>query len=125
MSAIPSLRRLTLDDYLALPDDQDYEILEGVLYVSPRARPKHQRISNRVSVMLTDLEDQGLGTVIPDADLVVDEHNTYVSPGIMFFVGDRFAGQDQHEMIRIIPDLVVEVLSPSTARRDQQVKRKM
>lgn len=34
-------RRLTLDDYLGFPDDQRYEIVEGVLYVAPRARSPH------------------------------------------------------------------------------------
>lgn len=34
-------RRLTLADYEALPDDQDYEIIDGVLYVAPRARYDH------------------------------------------------------------------------------------
>lgn len=45
MVAVPEViarRRLTFDDYQALPDDQDYEIVDGALYVAPRARPRHQ-----------------------------------------------------------------------------------
>jgi Uma2 family endonuclease len=122
--AVPeSRRKLTLADYCALPDDQDYEIIDGVLYVSPRARPRHQRIVNRLAHLLTEQEDLGRGTVVPDADLIVDERHTYVSPDIMFFSGDRFQAVDPDEMIRLIPDLVVEVLSPSTGEYDQTTKR--
>jgi Uma2 family endonuclease len=116
-------RKLTLEDYCALPDDQDYEIIEGVLYVAPRARPGHQRISNRFAQILTAEEDRGGGVVVPDADLVVDERGTYVSPDLMFFAGDRYAAVDEGEMIRIVPDLVVEVLSPSTADYDRTTKQ--
>ncbi|HUE75975.1 MAG TPA: Uma2 family endonuclease [Chloroflexota bacterium] len=128
MSMVPEMivrRRLTLDDYLALPDDQDYEIIDGVLYVAPRPTSHHQLISARLTTLLVvNVEDRDLGTVIPDADLIVDERNTYFSPDIMVFLGDRFAKVDRNTFIRIIPDLIVEVLSPSTTRRDQIVKRR-
>lgn len=127
MAMVPEVitrRRLTYDDYLALPDDQDYEIIDGVLYVSPRARPDHQRVSNRIAFLLTlTLEQRGLGVVVPDADLIVDEHNTYVSPDIMFFWTPRFADVNPAEQIRIRPDLIIEILSPSTDRYDLVTKR--
>ena len=117
-------RRLTLEDYLKLPDDQDYEIIEGALYVSPRARARHQHIANRLNnILFNELEDTGRGVVIPDADLIVDDRDTYVSPDLMFFAGDRFAAVNPNEMLRIIPDLVVEVLSPSTGDYDRTTKR--
>lgn len=127
MVAVPEVivgRKLTLEDYCRLPDDQDYEIIEGVLHVSPRARARHQRAAMRISALLVNqAEDKGLGVVVPDADLIVDERSTYVSPDIMFFVTGRFAAVDPDEFIRVIPDLVVEVLSPSTRDYDQFEKR--
>ena len=127
MVAIPEMilgRKLTLDDYCKLPDDQDYEIIEGVLHVSPRARARHQHAASKFIVLLVnEVEDKGLGVVIPDADLIVDERDTYISPDIMFFAGDRFSAINPDEFIRIIPDLVGEVLSPSTRDYDQTVKR--
>lgn len=65
----------------------------------------------------------GGGTVIPDADLIVDERNTYVSPDIMYFAGDRFSASDPDERIRILPDLVVEILSPGTEDYDRTGKQ--
>lgn len=125
MVAVPKAvigRDLTLADYLALPDDYDYEIVEGVLHVAPRPTPKHQMNAYALARTLTEAGD---GTVIPDADLAVDDRDTYVSPDLMFFVGDRFATQDLNQMVRIIPDLVVEVLSPGTSRYDQTTKLRL
>ena len=116
-------RRLTLIDYEAMPDDQDYEIIDGVLYMSPRARPGHQVIANLLCVALTvHTTDRDLGMVIPDADLIIDVQNTYISPDIMFFRADRISSLDRSAWLRIIPDLVVEVLSPSSHDYDQLTK---
>jgi len=116
-------RRLTLADYEALPDDQDYEIIDGVLYMSPRARPGHQIVANEIAYILTGhTRDRGLGVVVPDADLIVDDRNTYISPDIMYFTAERFASINRQAQIRTIPDLVVEVLSPSTEDYDRQTK---
>jgi Uma2 family endonuclease len=117
-------RRLTLDDYLSFPDDQRYEIVEGVLYVAPRARSPHQVAANRFAHALTGhVEDRGLGVVVPDADLIVDREGTYVAPDIMVFLGERAAGIVSPALISTIPDLIVEVLSPSSIDYDQRTKR--
>lgn len=117
-------RRLTLVDYEALPDDADYEIIDGVLYVAPRAVPGHQIIANRTAVELTiHAERPGIGFVVPDADLIVDNKNIYVSPDIMYFTAERFQSVNVFEKIRIVPDLIVEVLSPSNERYDLVTKR--
>ena len=119
-------RRLTLEDYLALPDDADYEIIDGVLYVAPRSRPGHQIVAGCLAARLTlHAEKHGLGVAIPDVDLIIESRNTYISPDIMYFVADRFAGVDLEQMIRIIPDLVIEVVSPTSADYDRWTKRRL
>ena len=119
-------RRLTLEDYLALPDDADYEIIDGALYVAPRARPKHQVVANLLATELTIYAQyRGLGFVIPDADLIIDSRNTYIAPDIINFAADRFAGVDPDQMIRIVPDLVIEVVSPTSANYDRWTKRRL
>jgi Uma2 family endonuclease len=127
MSMVPAQligRRLTLADYEALPDDQDYEIIDGVLYVAPRPFPPHQRVSLSLTIVLVDhAEAAGLGIVMPDADLVVDEHGTYVSPDLMYFPAGQEAEINQEKRIRVVPTLIVEVLSESTMGRDQVTKR--
>jgi Uma2 family endonuclease len=117
-------RRLTLADYEALPDDQEYEIIDGALYVAPRPLLLHQRLAYAVSKVVAEhAEPAGLGFVVPDADLVVDEHGTYVSPDVMYFTAGQYAAIDPEKMIRVAPTLVVEVLSESTMGRDRLVKR--
>ncbi len=118
-------RRLKFEDYLSLPDDQDYEIIEGVLYVSPRPRPLHQVVAYRLLMLIgTHVEALSIGMLVPDADLIISERDTYVSPDIMFFAGDRFAGVNRDDFIRLVPDLIVEVLSPTTEDYDRRTKRR-
>lgn len=115
--------RLTYQDYLGLPDDQDYEIIEGVLYVAPRPAPFHQVVANRLAFDLTGhVEGRGLGLVVPDADLIIHPKDVYVSPDIMVFLGKRVRAIPRRGRIRTPPDLIVEVLSPSTERRDRSTK---
>ncbi len=117
-------RRLTLADYEALPDDQDYEIVEGILFVAPRARALHQIVASRLAAFLIMyVEAENLGVVVPDADLIIDAHNTYVSPDIMLFLGDRMAAIDRTDWLRVLPDLIVEVISPASTTHDQRTKR--
>lgn len=127
MVAVPQMvprRRLTLEDYEALPGDQDYEVIEGGLYVAPRPRPRHQLVASRiVFLLMAELQQRGLGVVLPDADLAVDDQGTYVSPDVMYFTVERFKGVDPDRMVAVIPDLVVEVLSPLTEDYDRITKR--
>ncbi|MGH2459191.1 MAG: Uma2 family endonuclease [Chloroflexota bacterium] len=119
-------RRLTFQDYQALPDDQDYEIIDGVLYVAPRARSGHQAAANELAALLTiHTRDHGLGRVVPDADLLVADRDIYLAPDIMYFEKGRFEEINRDDWIRIIPDLVVEVLSPSTEEYDRRRKREI
>jgi Uma2 family endonuclease len=118
--------RLTFEDYQQLPDDQDYEIIEGVLYVAPRARPRHQIIAAELVMSLGQhVGEPGLGVVVPDADLIISARDTYVSPDIMVFLGERARAVPLDDWIRTIPDLVVEVLSPSSVRYDSTTKRQL
>lgn len=119
-------RRLTLADYEALPSDGDYEIIEGVLYVAPRPRPRHQIVAGELFAILRQhTREQGLGFVLPDADLIIDEQNTYVSPDLMYFTAERFAQIDPTQMIRVRPDLVVEITSPTSGEYDRRTKHRL
>lgn len=117
-------RRLTLADYEALPDDQDYEIIDGVLYVAPSPFYGHQTILFQLARWIADHADaSGLGQVVLDADLIVDDRGTYLSPDIMFFTPEQYAQTKPDGKNSVIPELIVEILSESTLRRDQIVKR--
>jgi len=119
-------RRLTFEDYTTVPDDQDYEIFDGALFEAPSRRPRHQVIVFQVACAVSQhCRERDLGDVIPDADLIVTDGNVYVSPDLMYFARERYQQIDPDELIRAIPDLVVEVVSPTGKAYDRVTKRRV
>ena len=120
----PPQGRWTYADYAALPDDGNrYEIIAGVLYMTPAPGTGHQSISARVvTFLVTHVEFAGLGRVFAapvDVELAPD---TVVQPDIVVVLS---ANLDHITPSRIIgaPDLVVEILSPGTAGYDRREKQ--
>ncbi len=118
-------RRLTYEDYQALPDDADYEIVDGVLYVAPRPSYEHQVVVGNLYVILRAHVGNRLGRLILDADLLRDAQHSYVSPDILYFSAESVAGLPLKEWGRVIPALIVEVLSPSSWIYDRNTKREL
>jgi len=120
----PPQGRWTYADYAALPDDGNrYEIIAGVLYMTPAPSTGHQITSNIIATLLTiHVQFAGHGKVLTapvDVELTPD---TVVQPDIVVILS---ANLHRITPSRIIgaPDLVVEILSPGTAgydRREQQ-----
>ena len=116
--------RYTYEDYCQLPDDRRYELIDGEFYeMSPAPSSVHQRTVLKLARLLADWVDQhGLGEVfIAPFDVLLSLWDT-LQPDILFVAADR-----QHIITARAcegpPDLVVEVLSPSTSRRDLVLKR--
>lgn len=113
----------TLDDYLALPDDKRYELIDGVIYEMSSPTGYHQIITAAIHGIIRDFILQNNGSCMPfvaPLDCVLDEDlRTVVEPDVMI-VCDR----DKITPARIYgaPDFVVEVLSPSTSRKDRYIK---
>jgi Uma2 family endonuclease len=114
--------RLTYADLLDLPEDGNrYELLEGELVVSPAPTPRHQRVVVNGTVFLRRAEDAGYGSVyIAPIYVVFDEEHT-TEPDLLFIRRDNLAIV-RDDAIHGVPDLVVEVLSPGSRRRDMRVK---
>jgi Uma2 family endonuclease len=99
-----------------------YEVIDGELLVSPAPRLLHQRAVGELLVMLTQLIGRPEIEVLPGpADIELEPDST-LSPDIIVFPGV------EGRRIRHWTDvtsllLVVEVLSPSTARTDRVKKR--
>ncbi len=120
----PPQGRWTYADYAALPDDGNrYEIIAGVLYMTPAPGTGHQSVSARmVTFLVTHVEFAGLGRVFAapvDVELTPD---TVVQPDIVVILS---ANLHRITSSRIIgaPDLVVEILSPGTAGYDRREKQ--
>lgn len=109
---------LTYDDLRATPEDgRRYELLGGEILVTASPTTKHQRAVKRLEDRLFDAEEAGQGTMwAAPIDVYLDEHNVVV-PDLIFVRADRQQIVSD-EKIEGAPDLVVEVLSPSTARTD-------
>jgi Uma2 family endonuclease len=114
----------TYEDYLRLPDDgRRYEVIRGVLYVSPSPKYGHQyAISMLIRTLGSFVFDHGLGIVLTAPfDVLMREIATPVQPDLLFLR----AGREPHAgdpNFQGAPDLVVEVLSPSNRRYDQKIK---
>lgn len=114
--------RLTVADLTEMPEDgKRYELLEGELVVSPAPTPSHQRAVFNMGVFLRRAEDAGLGLVyVAPLEVYFDEEND-TQPDVFFVVTPRLDIVKEGR-VEGAPDLVVEVLSPSTRRRDLRGK---
>jgi Uma2 family endonuclease len=121
---IPAGRiRLTYEDYVELPDDgRRYEILDGDLEVTPSPTTTHQRVSRRLSRVLDDyVTRHGLGEIFYAPTDVILANTTITVPDLLFVAAPR-GSIITRRAIEGPPDLIVEILSDSTARRDRTRK---
>ena len=119
----PGRIRLTYDDYVGLPNDgKRYEILDGELFVTPSPRPRHQQVSiNLEFILLQHIRGHRLGQILhAPIDLILDP-TTVAQPDILFIRAGREAIISERG-IEAAPDLVVEILSPSSIRQDRTTK---
>ncbi len=122
---VTTARRLTYEDYANTPDDERYELIDGALIMVPGPNMPHQRNQSKLgSRMAVFAEDNDLGVVFfSDTDVVLS-HTDVVKPDLLFVSKER---QDIITLanIRGAPDLIIEILSPSTSRRDWNDKREL
>lgn len=118
--------KCTYADYAAKPDDERWELIDGVLYqMAPAPGVKHQIASKNIGRLIDApviARDTGLLLHTP-TDVILSDQTT-VQPDLLYVKAERF---------HIItdracegpPDLVVEVLSPSNTTRDLEDKREL
>jgi Uma2 family endonuclease len=117
--ALPQSRPLTYDDLQAMPDDgHRYELVDGVLIVTPAPRTLHQRAVRRLTVLLDGAAPEHLEVFIAPFDFVASP-DTVLEPDLL--VARRADLTDRN--LPTPPVLVIEVLSPSTRRIDLGTKR--
>jgi Uma2 family endonuclease len=117
--------RFDYSDYLQLPEGKRYEILAGELYVVPAPNTRHQRISLRIQTALVrQIAEKGLGELLSAPyDVVLSEENV-VQPDILFVRKDRLSLIGEQNL-PAAPDLIVEILSPATRKKDLAIKQKI
>lgn len=119
----PGPIKLTYEDYVDLPDDgKRYEILDGELEVSPAPAPRHQAVSrNLLFILHGHVHERRLGRVYCAPIDVILADTSIVQPDLVFVA----AGRESIVTARAIegpPDLMVEILSPWSLRRDRVAK---
>jgi Uma2 family endonuclease len=120
-------KKLTAAELLLLPDDgKRHELIDGVHYVTPSPRIPHQVLVGRLFVaianFLTVHPHRGRVFLSP-VDVVMSEHDLVV-PDLLYIARDQQSILTEAN-VQGVPALVVEVLSPSTRRRDEGIKRRL
>src|SRR5438552_8319855 len=124
-AATPTPTRWTADMVRALPDDGNrYEVIDGELFVIPAPNIRHQRGVAGIQIPLTlYTRSTGFGeTLMAPADISTRE-DRLVQPDVFVFPCGQTPVRDWADITHLL--LAVEVLSPSTARADRQVKRRL
>ena len=123
VEARPRLK-LTYEDYRCFPDDGNrHELIDGEHEVTPAPAPRHQWIADTIGYALRNApEGSKLGLVLSSPPDVVLTETDVVQPDVLFLSRARM-NRLTETCLRGAPDLVVEVLSESTRRRDEIVKR--
>jgi len=112
---------LTVEDFMRLPDTVDgrdvrYELVEGELVIVSPAMLPHNRIRDRILVLLLPfVEQRKLGTVVSEQAFQLSERTVRV-PDLAFVRAGRSLAADKP--IEGAPDLVVEAVSPSNTPRE-------
>jgi len=110
-------------DYARLPDEPRCELLYGHLVVNPSPNLRHQRVLGALNDLLRRYAGENGGQVFfAPLDVRLAEHSI-VQPDLIYVSQQR--RDVLQERIFGAPDLVVEVLSPSTARRDLGAKLRL
>ncbi len=112
-------QQATYSDLVSWPDDgRRYELYDGEVYVAPAPLPRHQvTLLELLGRLWRYTERDGALVLAAPIDIVFDERNV-LQPDIAYFSASRRHHVRPDAVIRVAPDLVVEVASPSTARND-------
>jgi len=120
--AIEQKRKYSFKDYVEWPDNEKWEIIDGSLYnMAPAPGIKHQNIVSNFHMKLKMNPDNPCYTGLAPTDIVFDDHNI-VQPDVFLVCEESKITEDN---IQGSPDLIIEVVSPSTEVKDRREKRRL
>jgi Uma2 family endonuclease len=125
MSQSAAKRRATYADLEALPEHILGEIIDGVLYTFPRPRGRQGNAIRTFDRLLPPNPSQKPGSawwILPEPGIELPR-SPEVVPDLAGWRTERMAELPEEEAIKLVPDWVCEILSPSTRRHDLRVKR--
>jgi Uma2 family endonuclease len=122
----PQQGEWTYNDYARLPDDGwRYEIIGGELHMSPAPNAEHQSIvAALVHLLRSFVRQNDLGRVlVAPIDVMLPDLASPVQPDVL--VIPKANVDIIRQRVEGVPDLVIEVLSPATARHDRTTKYRL
>src|SRR3989337_1870150 len=123
---LPEIKRVyAYADDEKLPEGAPYQLIGGDLVKEPAPVPYHQILSKRLALELANfIENNGLGEVLyAPMDVYFSEKEVY-QPDIMFISQERM-NIIGDKNIEAAPDLIIEILSPSSAYYDLRHKMRV
>ncbi len=119
--------KLTYDDFVQFPDDGlRHELIDGEHYVTPSPNTKHQTVSLNLTVLIGSwLEQHPIGRLFHAPFDVVFSMFDVVEPDLLYLSNERAAEALTTLHVRGVPELVIEIGSPGTRKRDETVKRRL
>ena len=122
-SAEGGKKRYTIDDYYAIPDDRRVELIDGVIYDMGAPSLTHQRILGDLFVLFRECaakHNMPCEVYLSPCDVRLDKDNyTMVQPDLLVICGEYDENGIRYEGA---PELVVEILSPSSRSKDMVLK---
>ncbi|MEO0138286.1 MAG: Uma2 family endonuclease [candidate division WOR-3 bacterium] len=115
----------TYEDYLKLEDDKRYEVINGRLVEMPAPGFEHQKISGLIDFILRKfVYKERIGEVLYAPFDVILSENIVVQPDIVFISNENLKNIKEGRLFGP-PDLVVEIVSPGSYKRDRFEKFKI
>ena len=119
--------KLTYDDFVLFPDDgKRHELIDGEHYVTPSPNTRHQRIVGSLYLLIANwLEARPIGQIfLAPYDVVFSEVDV-VEPDLLYLSNERAKEVLTPLHARGVPELVIEIASKGTRKRDETVKRRL
>ena len=119
--------KLTYDDFVHFPDDgKRHELIDGEHYVTPSPNIRHQGILGSLYLLIANwLEEHPIGRVfVAPLDVVLSSFDV-VEPDLLYLSNERAAQVITPLHVRGVPELVVEIASKGTRKRDETIKRRL
>ncbi len=115
--------KVTYQDYFKINNDKRYEVITGDLIMVPAPNTEHQSISRKIEIKLCNLVYSGKLGEVYDApiDVILDDNNV-VQPDIIYIAQEN-KNIIKEKGIYGPPDLVIEIISPSSKYRDTYIKK--
>ena len=116
----------TYQDYLDLPEDgKRYEVINGELVMAPAPNTSHQKVSVKLEFAIEKfLEKDNIGTLLHAPIAVVLSETVVLQPDIVFIANEN-SGIITEKNLSGAPDLIIEIVSPSSGYYDLIEKKEI